>query len=190
MILGYRPPNSDIICYDCEELIVAPFVTYNDQVALNGEEGAPLGGLVFTLNPWPEIFNAWFGPTFQADTAGPAAAVVDRRIFYNTSKWDGEDAAANAADDGAIATEKQALMPGLTATFANFTSYSRGINGVMIDIQGLAGTPTAADFLFRKGNNNKPYGDDPISPLDDWPSAPAPASITVRLAQGWAAPTA
>ena len=48
VILGYRPPNSDVICYDCEELFVAPFVTYHDQVALNGSLEAPLGGLVFT----------------------------------------------------------------------------------------------------------------------------------------------
>jgi hypothetical protein len=46
--------------------------------------------------------------------------------------------AANDFDDGAIATDKVALPPGQTGTFANYTSYPRGINGIMVDIQGLA----------------------------------------------------
>ena len=61
------------------------------------------------------------------------------------------------------------------ATFANYTSYSQGINGVMIDVAGLEGTPTADDFEFRVGNNNSPAG---------WLPAPAPSSITVRPGDG------
>ena len=64
------------------------------------------------------------------------ANVVGRNIFYNRSGFDGNNAAANAADDAAIATDKQALLPGGTATFANYTSYSRGINGIMVDVAG------------------------------------------------------
>ena len=102
------------------------------------------------------------------------ASVAGRRIFYNNSKFDGNSAAHGAADDAAIAS-KSALLPGGTATAANYTSYSRGINGVMIDIAGLNGTPTAADFTFRVGNNNTPAG---------WALAPAPANITVRAGAG------
>ena len=50
--------------------------------------------------------------------------------------------AASAADDQAIATDKTALLPGETATFANYTSYSLGINGIMVDVADLAGEPT------------------------------------------------
>ena len=107
-----------------------------------------------------------------------------RHVFYNQSAWDGNSAAANAQDDAAIANEKQALLPGQTATFANYTSYSRGLNGLMIDVLNLTGTPTADDFLFRVGNNNLPYGSDPHSAADDWAWAPAPASITVRPGAG------
>jgi hypothetical protein len=104
-----------------------------------------------------------------------APAVAGRHIFYNHSAFDGDDAAAGAADDAAIATDKAALLPGHTATFANYTSYSRGINGVMVDIQGLPGTPTAADFTFKVGNDNSPAG---------WAAAPAPSSITVCSGAG------
>ena len=110
--------------------------------------------------------------------------VVARQVFYNRSAWDGNNAAANAADDNAIATDKFALLPGGVATYANYTSYDKGLNGLMIDVWRLAGTPTVDDFLFRVGNNNTPYGNDPDSPADDWPWAVAPTSITVRAGAG------
>jgi uncharacterized delta-60 repeat protein len=100
-----------------------------------------------------------------------AAAVVGRRVFYNHSGFDGNNAAANAQDDAAIATDKQAMLPGATATLANVTGYSRGINGVMVDIARLPGELTAADFDFKVGNTATP---------DTWAAAPAPLSITSR----------
>ena len=51
---------------------------------------------------------------------------------------------ASATDDEAIASDKVALLPGETATFANYTSYARGINGIMVDIADLASEPTLA----------------------------------------------
>jgi len=116
------------------------------------------------------------GPDLGAyETAGASANVAGRYVFYNNSAFDGNDPAANAADDNAIATDKQALLPGQIATFANYTSYSRGINGVMIDIEDMPGVPTAADFAFKVGND-----DDPSS----WAAAPAPMSVTVRSGAG------
>jgi len=103
------------------------------------------------------------------------AQVLARHIFYNNSYFDGNNASANTSDDTAIDTSKQALMPGDTATFANYTSYSRGINGIMIDIEGLAGTPHLSDFVFKTGNSNDP---------STWATAPAPTGITVRPGEG------
>ena len=76
-----------------------------------------------------------------------------------------------------------ALLPAGTATFANYTSYSRGINGLMIDLAGLppgaeaalSAAGPAADFLFRAGNGDAP---------DAWSAAPAPASLAVRRGAG------
>ncbi len=117
------------------------------------------------------------------------SAVVGRHIFYNNSKWDADpanpmgDPAANAYDDNAIAAEnssdphlsKTALLPGQTATFNNYTSYSLGINGIMVDFDHLPGTVTAADFEFKMGNTTTP---------DTWGPAPAPLSVTVRQVNG------
>jgi glucose/arabinose dehydrogenase len=102
--------------------------------------------------------------------------VYARQLFYNQSKYDGNSAAINAADDAAIATDKTALLPGAgAATPANVSSYSKGINGIMIDIAGNHGAITAADFTFRVGNNNSPSG---------WTTAAAPSAVSVRIGAG------
>ena len=102
--------------------------------------------------------------------------VVERHIFYNGSAWDEGIAGANDFDDLAIAIDKTALLPGVTASFANYTSYTRGINGIMVDIAGLEGRAmTAGDFEFHKGNSDY---------WTTWGEAPAPTSVTVRPGAG------
>jgi hypothetical protein len=104
------------------------------------------------------------------------AAVAGRHVFYNRSAFDGNNPAANTSDDAAIATDKAALLPGGTATFANYTSYSRGVNGIMVDVAGLPGASlTAGDFAFHVGNDASP---------GTWAAAPAPSSVTVRPGGG------
>jgi hypothetical protein len=104
------------------------------------------------------------------------SVVQDRRLFYNNSAFDGGDPAINAADDTAIDSSKSALLPGGTATFANYTSYDKGLNGVMVDIAGLpTGTLSTSDFAFKVGNDNLP---------GSWSDALAPASIQVRAGAG------
>jgi RHS repeat-associated protein len=94
--------------------------------------------------------------------------VAGRFVFYNNSGLDGNDAAANTADAAAIAG-KHPLLPGQTATFANVSSYDRGINGVMVDVTGAAGL-TLNDFVFRIGSGPMPSA---------WASAPTPTlSVT------------
>lgn len=103
------------------------------------------------------------------------ATVQGHHIFYNNSAWDGNDPSANAADDAAVAPDKAALLPGSMAAFANYTSYSRGINGLMIDVANLHGEPTAADFIFKVGNNNEPA---------TWSRLAVSPNLTVRYGAG------
>jgi len=97
--------------------------------------------------------------------------VVGRHVFYNNSAFDGNDPASTAADDAAVATDKQALLPGQKATFANVTSYDKGINGIMLDVNGLPSTTTitAANFNFSTSPDGR-----------TWTAAPAPQGVTVR----------
>ena len=110
-------------------------------------------------------------------TVRSVVEVVGRWVFYNRSGWDGNDAAANAGDDAAVAPDKSALLPGRKATFANYTSYASGLNGVMVDVFGLpAGNSlTASDFEFRAGNTQTPSG---------WATASTPSSVGVRRGAG------
>jgi len=103
------------------------------------------------------------------------SSIAGRHLFYNNSSFDGSNPAANAADDGAIATDKTALLPGQTATKNNYTNYTRGINGIMVDLAGSHGEVTVDDFIFRVGNSNDPSG---------WAYAPAPRAIVVRPGAG------
>jgi hypothetical protein len=101
--------------------------------------------------------------------AGGGAAVAGRSTFYNASAFDwtaAADANTNGAydpgedgtnDDGAVATNKSALLPGQAATFANYTSYYHGLNGIMIDVAGLVSRNlAAADFAFKVGTGADP----------------------------------
>ncbi len=122
--------------------------------------------LSVTANPAVE-------PVFQDLVS---VSVVGEYLFYNDSAFDGNNPSTGASDDGAIATDKTALLPGGTASFANYSSDSRGINGLMIDIAGLpSSTLSASDFTFLVGNNGNP---------GSWSAAPAPAGITVRVGAG------
>ncbi len=103
------------------------------------------------------------------------SAVVSRSIFYGNSAFDGYNPLPSSNDHNAIARDKTALLPGQTATFANLTSYDKGINGIMIDVAGAHGDITANDFTFRVGNNNSP---------STWASAPAPVSVVVLNGAG------
>ncbi len=101
--------------------------------------------------------------------------IIGRYVFYNNSSFDNHEPLPNSDDDAAIATDKSALLPDQTATFANYTSYSRGINGMIVDIADPLRTPSEADFEFKVGGDDTP---------GDWDDAPLPSSVTVRPGQG------
>ena len=109
------------------------------------------------------------------DVQSATGGVVGRYIVYNDSSFDGNNPAAEAADDGAIATDKSALLPGGTASLANVSAYNKGINAIMIDIEGTNGPLTLEDLRFRVGNS---------ADLNNWRPAPEPTAFSVRSGDG------
>ena len=105
--------------------------------------------------------------------------MVGRHLFYNNSGFDGNNAAANSDDDAAITVDKIPLRPGETSSFANYSSFAHGINGMMIDIADLGKAPTWADwdeyFVVPRGNSNN---------LGSWAAAPAPIAVATRPGAG------
>jgi len=107
----------------------------------------------------------------------PPAYVSLKKIFYNDSSFDGNDPAANVEDEQAIADNKQALVSGQTATFANYTSYTHGINGIILDLVNAtdASAIDASDFEFHVGNDG---------PVSGWDLFDGVASVSVREGGG------
>ena len=146
------------------------------------------GGMVIAWSSWvldtpqvdlDKIDMDVYARRFRVDGPPRAATVAGRQVFYNRSAFDGNDPAANAADDGAIPADKQVLLPGGAASFANVTSYTRGINGVMVDVEGLptgdlSGT-SPAWVSVKLGT-----GGDPSA----WSGGPRPNVAAVRRGAG------
>jgi hypothetical protein len=107
------------------------------------------------------------------------ANVVGRHVFLNDSPLDGNDPAADARDDGAIVAGKQPLVSGAAPSRANHTAFAQGINGIMIDVDGLPANAeaelTVDAFTFRTGAGGNPAG---------WAVAPAPTAVAVRRGAG------
>ncbi len=157
--------------------------------------GAPDPYVGFNWVPITRFFGE--GVTWQTRIA--TSGVVGRYVFYESSYYDtswgnpslGCDAYVNGSgpcdDDTAIAVDKLALLPGETATFANYISYNKGINGIMVDIAGRdasCGPITAADFLFEDLGRDG----DAECPGTSWCEsnrpARAPLSVWVREGEG------
>jgi hypothetical protein len=102
-------------------------------------------------------------------TVASPASIVGRHIFYNNSAWD-----VGGYDNAAIALDKTPLLPGGTPVPANYTNYSRGINGIMVDIDSPTGTPGGGDFSFRVNEAGNP---------DTWSPGPDPA-LSVQIGGG------
>jgi hypothetical protein len=110
----------------------------------------------------------------------PYATVAARRIFYNNSVYDDFNAGANGTDFDAVAPDKRPLLPGDgAATAANYTAYDKGINGIMLDLDGAWATElTAADFQFLTGPGD----------AAEWVEAPRPRQLSTTTVQGDARP--
>ena len=144
------------------------------------------GSYELDLNPASSPVSDLAG-NLETNTAGTSfnvvVSVLSRLLFYNNSAYDGGSPAANAADDGAIANDKVALLPGSgKSTFSNFSSYSAGINGIMVDMTAsdTHSLMVASDFSFKTSG---PFASNTPSTWTTLSGANLP-SVTVRSGAG------
>ena len=113
--------------------------------------------------------------------------VLGNRLFYNNSKYDGNNSAINGpSDDLAIASDKVGFVSG-TASFDNVSSFFRGITGVMVDLQSGIGTHgnitlSSNDIVFKVAPsvfNSSTYNN-----FAAWSTAPTPLAISTRIGAG------
>ena len=121
--------------------------------------------------------------------APPAASIVTSQVFYNESDFE-SNAGLNTPAGVAAAldsptTGKRLLQSGAASqasTFANVSSYSKGINGIVIDVNNLASsTLSTTDFTFRVAPSLATGAQN----VSSWSTAPAPiAPINVSVLSG------
>lgn len=116
--------------------------------------------------------------TFVVTPDEPCTPGIEGRyVFYNDSKWDNNGPAVTSADWAAIAPDKHALLPGSgTATLANYTTYAKGLNGIIIDACHMTRVPVLEQDIWLAMDNV--LG---VAPTDWVTPAPAP---TMQLFPG------
>lgn len=165
--------------------------TYGDVPADTVTMSASLGTVVsngngtwsWSITPSAAISNQTVTITASDEDGGTSTstfsltalvAVTNRRVFYNDSGYE-TNGGVNSALDGAKVLLR-ATNTAQQTTFANVSSYSRGINGVVLDVAGLANTTlTASDFVFRVA---PPGASGNVTP-STWAAAPTPSVINV-----------
>ena len=68
-----------------------------------------------------------------------ASTIAARSVLYG--------GATGASASTSLATDKTPLLPGQSSTFANYTNYSLGLNGIVVDINGLPAATTNSQML-------------------------------------------
>jgi len=170
------------------------------------------GGLILMLGNYPQpgldsdlgpvldyAFQTYVRPPPQSDLDGDGVGdvcdpcsnprgIAGRYVFYNNSFYDSAASACNTlvgqtcGDNTAIATDKAALNPGGTATTANYISFNKSINGLMIDVTPgggcsplPAGPLAASNFEFKIANSAN---------INSYVAAAAPLSFDVTPGGG------
>jgi hypothetical protein len=134
--------------------------------SLTWESGGLIGGDDVTPGSAPSTRPLGFG-SLSDGSLGTDWVFKDIMIF---------DVAMTQADIMSV-LQTTVWTPSSLATRNNITNYSRGINGIMVDLADLppGTTISASDFDFRIGKNNSP---------ETWVAAPAPSSVVMGVGKG------
>ena len=136
------------------------FDSESDAVTLTASVGAVTknanGTWIWAFTPTVAISGQVV--TISANDGSNVSSITFSVTAYTTIATRGIQyvGATGASASTSLATDKQALLPGQSSTFANYTNYSRGLNGIVIDVLGLPATVTsaqlAASLLFANWN--------------------------------------
>jgi hypothetical protein len=157
------------------------FISYNNTA---GGPGATPVVATFVAN---DGTHASTPVTSTINISVDSGQVLGNRLFYNNSAYDANSGAINANDDLAIASDKTGYNGTGTATFANVSSFNKGITGIMVDLQSGIGTHsainlTSGDITFQISPAS--FVTTTYNQLSTWSAAPTPAAVSVRLGAG------
>lgn len=124
--------------------------------------------------------------SFVVTVALPVELAGSNVFYYKSTFAGGANAPLTAANVAASTSDKVPLLPGETATSANYTHYSRGLNGILIDLENLLqGTLEDVQFEFHVGNNNFPSTWLPLSTAPTITPVPGNGTSPDRLLLTW-----
>ena len=128
-------------------------------------QSEPGAGAPYVVTVDQQNTAALQGLDFGMHRTAPGA-VVGRHLFFYKSVFGGTEI-FHPENDASIARDKAALLPGGRAAFANVSTYSRGINGLMIDLDDLnrSVTPSGAGSFLRFDVGGGMPGVPPWTPL-------------------------
>ena len=110
--------------------------------------------------------------TFTVDAL---VAVSNRQVYYKGSSF------ASIGVDNSLDPNKVLAQSGAapqTLSYSNLINTTRGINGIVLDVAGLASASlTAGDFTMRVSPTG--FFDEAANPPSNWATAPAPTGIFV-----------
>ncbi len=157
------------------------FISYNNTV---GGPGATPIVATFVANDGT-LTSAPVTSTINISVG--SGQVLGNRLFYNNSKYDGNNVAIGTADDAAIASDKTGYTGTGTATFANVSAFNKGITGIMVDLQNGIGNHsainlTSGDITFKVSPAS--FVTTTYNQLSTWSAAPSPSAISVRMGAG------
>ncbi len=104
-------------------------------------------------------------------------AVSNKQVYYKGSSFASNgDTIPAALDPNKVIAKSGATEQ--TLSYANLINTTRGINGIVLDVAGLASsTLTASDFVLRVSPNG--FFDEATNPPSSWEIAPVPIGIFV-----------
>ncbi len=113
-------------------------------------------------------------------TVAAQALVAGRGVFYHNAPNANFSSAGLA--NSAIDPTKSALLPGQTASFANYTNYAKGLNGIALDVNHLRSEQlSSANFQFEGWNGITPEGFVPTTVTPTAIEVLAVDSLTSRI---------
>lgn len=111
----------------------------------------------------------------RPNTLQASAEIVGQYVYHANSSF-AEIGIAQAIDARALLA-KEGSTPQLLG-LNNLINSTRGINGLVFDINNLPGAVTAGDFVFQMSPTGA-FGEI-VNPVGSWEVAPEPSSVTVQ----------
>ena len=149
---------------DLDSPTIPPAGSDSFTVQLPADQGGTFTGDIVIVSDDVDEPNFTFPVVGQITFPPGTTAVVARHVFYDNSGFDGGQG-PDAADADALAADKTPLFADQPASVDNLTSYSRGLNGLIIDIANLTDPDAvdADDFDFAFGNDDSPADWTPLA---------------------------